>query len=100
MYKNIYIYIFCFDILNFWHLGSLGENFLVNDCGMYDLFLKYTCACVYKFIFRTNHTYTTIIYCYKLGPSVSNYTRYNKKISPVLYTSLSTNRLLPCYKDK
>ena len=23
---------------HFRHLGSLGENFLVNNCGMYDLF--------------------------------------------------------------
>ena len=28
-------------------LGSLGENFLVNNCGMYVSFSKYSYACVF-----------------------------------------------------
>ena len=32
----------------FRHLGSLGENFLVNNCGMYDCSEKCSCACVFN----------------------------------------------------
>ena len=38
------------------HLGSLGENLPVNNCGMYDSFWKYFYACI-KVIFGTNHIY-------------------------------------------
>ena len=49
------------------HLGSLSENFLVNNCGMYCMIrsendFKNPCVRVFsgrmrKSIFRTNHTY-------------------------------------------
>ena len=43
--------------------------------------------------FRKNHTYTTIIYCKKLSPSISNYAWSITKISLVLYlTILLVNR--------
>ena len=38
------------------HLSFLGENFLVNNCGIYDLFRKLL-KCMHKSIFRTNHIY-------------------------------------------